>query len=256
MKILLVNDDGYGAEGLMALYEALKDGHEVMIIAPEVEHSGAGHSVTLRKEIRAKKMPLGYAVTGTPADCAKLGIRHLMKDCELVISGINPGANLGMDANYSGTVAAAREAALQGKQALAASCYCRRFRDVAFLAEYTVQVAEKLMENPLPKGTFLNLNMPNVTREQGMTAEAAPMGWHIYAEEFAMREAEDGSGDFVFAPMYGKDVLMQQGHVDNILVREGIATLTTVSWDATHFPTFHTALKIAKEMKDAGNVLA
>ena len=256
MKILLVNDDGYGAEGLMALYERLKDEHEVMIAAPETEHSGAGHSVTLRQEIRAKKMPLGYAVTGTPADCAKLGIRHLMPDCDLVISGINPGANLGMDCNYSGTVAAAREAALQGKQALASSCYCRKFRDVEYLAEYTVKIARQLMENPLPKGVFLNLNMPNTTREQDMQVQAAPMGWHIYAEEFSRREAEDGSGDLVFSPMYGKDVLMQQGHVDNILVREGIAALTTVSWDATDFASFSSALKIAHKMKDAGKPLA
>lgn len=256
MKILLVNDDGYGAQGLLALYEKLKDAHEVMIIAPDVEHSGAGHSVTLRQEIRAKKMPLGYAVTGTPADCVKLGVRHLMPECEMVISGINPGANLGMDSNYSGTVAAAREAAVQGRQALATSCYCRKFRDVEHLAEYTVKIAEKLMENPLPKGVFLNLNMPNVTREQGMPVQAAPMGWHIYAEEFSMKEAEDGTGDRIFTPMYGKDVLMQQGHVDNILVREGIATLTTVGWDATHFASFSAALKIAHEMKDAGKPLA
>lgn len=256
MKILLVNDDGYGAEGLMALYERLKDEHKVLIVAPETEHSGAGHSVTLRNELRAKKMPLGYAVTGTPADCAKLGIRHLMKDCDLVISGINPGANLGMDCNYSGTVAAAREAAVQGKQALATSCYCRKFRDVEYLADYTACVAEKLMENPLQKGVFLNLNMPNVTRETGMKTKAAPMGWHIYAEEFSMTEAEDGSGDLVFTPMYGKDVHMETGHVDNALVREGIATLTTVSWDATDKPSFDTARKIAEKMKDAGNPLA
>ena len=256
MKILLVNDDGYGAEGLMALYEALKGKHEVMIVAPETEHSGAGHSVTLRHELRARKMPLGYAVTGTPADCAKLGIRHLMKDCDMVISGINPGANLGMDANYSGTVAAAREAALQGKQALATSCYCRRFRDVEYLAEYTAQVAEKLMENPLPKGVFMNLNMPNHTREQEMEVQAAPMGWHIYAEEFAMSQADDGTGDLVFTPMYGKDVVMQEGHVDNILVRAGVATLTTVNWDATDHASFDTALKVANKMKDAGKTLA
>ena len=256
MKILLVNDDGYGAEGLMALYVQLKKTHEVMIVAPETEHSGAGHSVTLRQELRAKKMPLGYAVTGTPADCAKLGIRFLMPDCDLVISGINPGANLGMDCNYSGTVAAAREAALQGKQALASSCYCRKFRDAAFLAEYTAEIAEKLMENPLPKGTFLNLNMPNNLRQWGMQVQAAPMGWHIYAEEFSMKQAQDGTDDLVFAPMYGKDVHMQQGHVDNILVREGIAALTTVSWDATDFASFSSALKIAHEMKDAGKPLA
>ena len=256
MRILLVNDDGYGAEGLMALYEAFKDTHEVMIVAPDTEHSGAGHSVTLRHEIRAKKRPLGYAVTGTPADCVKLGVRHLMPDCDLVVSGINPGANLGVDCNYSGTAAAAREAAIQGKQALAVSCYCRRFRDAGYLAEFAVQVAEKLIREPLPKGVFMNLNLPNVERGRKITVEAAPMGWFVYEEEFKREESGDGSGDIVFSPVYGKNVIMQEGHVDNALVRSGIATLTTVSWDATHFQTFHTALKIAKEMKDAGNLLA
>ena len=256
MKILLVNDDGYGAPGLMALYEKFSKQHEVLICAPDGQRSGFGHSVTLRSDIIAHKKPHGYAITGTPADCVKLGIRHLMKDCDLVVAGINPGANLGVDCNYSGTASAAREAAIQGRQALAASCFCREFRDVELLAEYTVRVAEKLMENPLPKGVFLNLNMPNLQRGQEMCVDVAPMGWFVYEDEFEQLPAQEGSEEIVFSPRYGKNTICQEGHLDHNLVRAGIATLTPVSWDATCFASFYTAQEIADKMKDAGNSLA
>ena len=115
MKILLTNDDGYGAPGIEALRIALQAaGHEVTVVAPSEQRSGAGHSVTLRRELRAKPQPHGYALDGTPADCAKIGLRFLAPGCDMVLSGINLGANLGVDTNYSGTAAAAREAAAPG----------------------------------------------------------------------------------------------------------------------------------------------
>lgn len=110
MKVMLVNDDGYGAPGIEAMAEALKNaGHEVLVAAPDGQRSGSGQSVTLDGEVRAVRKPLGWALTGTPADCVRAGLLHLMPDCDMVISGINLGANLGTDCNYSGTAAAARE---------------------------------------------------------------------------------------------------------------------------------------------------
>ncbi len=251
VKILLVNDDGYDAIGLQALYGKLAAKHEVMVIAPDSERSGAGHGVTLFRPIKVIKKPLGYAISGTPADCVKLGVNALYKDCDLVVSGINPGANVGVDCNYSGTASAAREAAIQGKQALAASCYCRQFNDVDFLAEYAAAVAETLLENPLPKGTFLNLNMPNLRRGEEVVVDAAPMGWFIYREEYDLVPGEV-PGELVFMPKYG-EVIMEEGHNDARLVRAGRVTLTPVSWDATRFTAFHTAQEIADKMKDSWN---
>ena len=126
MKVMLVNDDGYGAPGIEAMAEALKNaGHEVLVAAPDGQRSGSGQSVTLDGEVRAVRKPLGWALTGTPADCVRAGLLHLMPDCDMVISGINLGANLGTDCNYSGTAAAAREAVMNGRAAMAVSCAIR-----------------------------------------------------------------------------------------------------------------------------------
>ena len=185
MKILLTNDDGYGAPGIEALRIALQAaGHEVTVVAPSEQRSGAGHSVTLRRELRAKPQPHGYALDGTPADCAKIGLRFLAPGCDMVVSGINLGANLGVDTNYSGTAAAAREAAIQGVPALASSCWGKAFQDADYLAELTVRCAEALWERPLPEGTFLNLNLPNAQRGTPVPFAAAPLSWFTYAEEF------------------------------------------------------------------------
>lgn len=256
MKILLVNDDGYGAPGLMALARCFGQKHQVLICAPDGQRSGFGHSITMHHDVTARRMPLGYAITGTPADCVKIGVEHLMRDCDLVVSGINPGANLGADCNYSGTASAAREAAIQGKAALAASCYCREFRDVDYLAEMTLRAAELLMQNPLPKGVFLNLNMPNYTRERHMPMIAAPMGLHVYAKNFERITDTEDCGEIVFRPVFGDNTIKEPGHFDSNLVPLGRAVLTPVSWDATYFPAFHTAQEIAGKMKDAGNALA
>lgn len=256
MKILLVNDDGYGAPGLMALCEALRGRHEVVIVAPDGQRSGAGQSVTLSASIRAVKREHGYAISGTPADCVKIGLRHLMPDCDLVISGINPGANLGVDCYYSGTASAAREAAMGGKPALASSCYCREFKDVECLARFTAQVAERLMAHPLPGGVFLNLNMPNTQRGQAMPLQVAPMSWFRYDEEFERCDLD--GGQIEFRPRYGKTVLVrdEERACDLTRVRAGIATLTPVAWDCTCRPAAGIAQDIADEMKDAGIALA
>ena len=254
LKVLLVNDDGYGAPGLEALYGCLRERHEVLVVAPDGQRSGAGQSVTLGRPIRARRMAHGYAVTGTPADCVKIGVRHLMPECDLVVSGINPGANLGVDCNYSGTASAAREAAMQGRAALAASCYCREFKDVEYLARITAQTAELLLENPLPKGAFLNLNMPNLTREQPMPVEFAPMGWFVYDEEF--ERCDLGADEIEFRPKYGRQTPVQAAGCDLERVRAGVATLTPVTWDCTSLADVRIAQQIADKMKDAGIALA
>ena len=117
MRILITNDDGIYADGLWALYSRFSSNHTVTVVAPDRERSAVGHGITLDSPLRASEFCLqngfrGYAVTGTPADCVKLGILEIIKGRpDLVLSGINPGANVGININYSGTVAAAREAA-------------------------------------------------------------------------------------------------------------------------------------------------
>jgi 5'-nucleotidase len=168
MRILLTNDDGIHAPGIQALHQALCDEHQVMVVAPDRERSAVGHAITLHQPLRASRITLnahfqGFAVNGTPADCVKLGICEILEmRPDLVVSGINPGANVGINVNYSGTVAAAKEAALFGLPALAASVHSREGRYFKDAARCVRDLAETVMRLGLPRGTFLNVNIPDI----------------------------------------------------------------------------------------------
>ncbi len=169
MRILLTNDDGIHAPGLWALYNRFvqNDMHSVDVIAPDREQSAVGHGITLNRPLRVTGVSMngagsGYAVNGTPADCVKLGVLELLESRpDLLISGINPGANVGVNINYSGTVAAAKEAALYGIMAMAVSIQGPpdSYDEAAIFVE---KLAANIIENGLPAGTFLNVNIPNL----------------------------------------------------------------------------------------------
>lgn len=168
MKILLTNDDGIHAEGLWALEKRLGERHDVIVVAPDRERTAVGHGITLNQPLRAVEVAVnggakGYAVNGTPADCVILGLKEILEFLpDLVISGINPGANVGNNINYSGTVAAAREAALCGLPALSVSIQgldALHFDSAAF---FVGRLAEDVYQQGLPFGTFLNVNLPDI----------------------------------------------------------------------------------------------
>jgi len=167
MRILLTNDDGIHAPGLLALYNRFEKNHTVVVIAPDREQSAVGHGITLNRPLRVTSVSIngacpGYAVNGTPADCVKLGVLELLESKpEMLISGINPGANIGVNINYSGTVAAAKEAALYGMMAMAVSIQGQphRYDEAAIFVE---KLADYVVNNRLPAGTFLNVNIPNI----------------------------------------------------------------------------------------------
>ena len=167
MKILLTNDDGIYAPGLACLYKHLASRHSVTVIAPDREQSAIGHAITLNEPLRVNKVSInnvfqGYAVSGTPADCIKLGILEILDaKPDMVISGINPGANVGVNINYSGTVAAAKEATLYGILAIAVSIHSREVQKYDGAAVFIEELAEDVFANGLPFGTFLNVNIPN-----------------------------------------------------------------------------------------------
>lgn len=167
MNILLTNDDGIYAPGLEALYRHLIVAHSVTVIAPDREQSAVGHGITLNEPLRVHPISLnnsfqGYAVSGTPADCIKMGILEILDaKPDMVISGINPGANVGVNINYSGTVAAAKEATLYGILAMAVSIHSHEVQNYDEAAAFTKELAESLYTNGLPSGTFLNVNIPN-----------------------------------------------------------------------------------------------
>lgn len=164
MNIMVTNDDGIHAPGIRALAEAMQELGKVTVVAPDRERSAAGQSLTLHSPLRVFELHKGwYAVDGTPADCVNMGIHNLLPNApDLVVTGINNGANLGDNVNYSGTVAAAKEASLMGIPAiafsLASSGNSKNFSDAARVA---LGVARQVIANGLPGDTFLNVNIPD-----------------------------------------------------------------------------------------------
>jgi 5'-nucleotidase len=164
MNIMVTNDDGIHAVGIRALAEAMKELGNVTVVAPDRERSAVGHSLTLHSPLRIFELHKDwYAVDGTPTDCVNMGIHNMLPITpDLVVSGINHGANLGDDVTYSGTVAAAMEANLMGIPALAFSLATfdpsNNFNDAAQIA---VRVARQVLNNGLPADTFLNINIPD-----------------------------------------------------------------------------------------------
>lgn len=161
---ILTNDDGLGAPGLEALFVATEGMANRVIVAPLRPHSCGSHAVTTDREIEVSRWDEDrLTVDGTPADCVRVAIHHLVKDADLLISGINAGGNLGTDTYHSGTVAAAREGALHGLRAVAISHYLARGREVdwARAGGWARRVIEELLLRPWPVGTFWNVNMPH-----------------------------------------------------------------------------------------------
>lgn len=160
-SILVTNDDGIFAEGLRALEEVLAPLGEVSVVAPEREMSGTSQSLTLHTPMRIRRVDdRHYAIAGTPADAVIVAIHHLLQRPDLVVSGINPGGNLGENVVYSGTVAAAMEAALHGVPGVALSLATRKPKDYGPAAAFAARLAAKVLTEGLPPGIMLNVNVP------------------------------------------------------------------------------------------------
>jgi len=166
MKILLTNDDGILAEGLISLYEELKGDFDLSVVAPEMEMSAVGHAITLSNPLRVRRFKrngafFGYAVSGTPADCVKIAIQEILQHTpDMIISGINLGSNVGINLLYSGTVSAATEGAFLGIHSVAISLNTKNDPDFSFPAKFSRQMIKFVTQNSLKQGTALNVNIP------------------------------------------------------------------------------------------------
>ncbi|MBM3253925.1 MAG: 5'/3'-nucleotidase SurE [Candidatus Omnitrophica bacterium] len=167
MKILLTNDDGIHSEGLIGLYRVLSQKHECTVIAPERENSAIGHAITLMHPLRVRRMRIkgmsGYAVSGTPADCVKIGLKSLlMKKPDIVVSGINIGLNVGANLIYSGTVSAAVEAGISGISAISVSQKLSKDMDFNLsgsIVENFINTLKKVLLSS--KKILININIPS-----------------------------------------------------------------------------------------------
>lgn len=193
MRVLLSNDDGVMAPGIRALFSTLASSHDTTMIAPLEERSTTGHSLSLDKPLRLEKLDDQiYGCSGFPADCVLMGLGHVLKSArpDVVISGINRGANLGQDLYYSGTIAAAREAAFHKVPAIAVSLVfnsvteIHRYETAATFISWCLE--EKIFAD-VPRFTVLNINVPNLPLEEIRGAKLTEIGFRRYSEEIHAR---------------------------------------------------------------------
>jgi len=237
MRILLTNDDGIYARGLAALSRELARDAECLIVAPEIEQSAVGHAITIARPLMVRKARkngnfLGYAVSGTPADCVKIGICELAGGrVDLVVSGINRGANVGINVLYSGTVSAATEAAIQGVPSMAISLDSHQEVDFTPAARFARKLAAFILENPLPH-VALNVNVPAVPEGEIRGVVVAKQGRARLMESFDKRV---DPRENAYYWLTGETALPadEEEDSDGSVLRRGMIAITPIYYDLT-----------------------
>ncbi len=242
MKILVSNDDGIDAPGINALAKALKEIGEVIVVAPRTEQSAVGHKITMQNPLRVTKYFkngdfFGYAVDGTPADCIKMGIRNIMKEQpDIVVSGINHGANTAISIIYSGTVSAAREAAIMDVPAIAISVTDHGVKDFEYAGKVAKHVTKLVAENGLPDGTLLNVNIPNLPESEikgiKVTTQSKAKWDDIYEERI------DPYGRSYFWLTGNLVEVESDKDTDQNMVKQNYVAVTPIHFDLTDYKTY------------------
>jgi len=249
MKILISNDDGYRAPGLARLVEALGDLAELTVVVPDRDRSGASNSLTLENPIRAQVLDNGFIrVNGTPTDCVHLAITGLLdQEPDMVISGINAGANLGDDVIYSGTVMAAMEGRFLGLPAVAVSLVGRNLEHYATAAEAARRIVTRLQRDPLPPDVILNVNVPDLPWEYLAGFMVTRLG-HRHKSEPVIMSTDPRGRPIYWIGESGPEQDAGPG-TDFHAVRNGYVSVTPLQVDLTR----HSALqRLQGWMKDIG----
>ncbi|OGI51174.1 MAG: 5'/3'-nucleotidase SurE [Candidatus Muproteobacteria bacterium RIFCSPHIGHO2_12_FULL_60_33] len=235
MRILLSNDDGYLAPGLACLAQALTPLAQVDVVAPERDRSGASNSLTLTHPLRVQKADNGfYYVDGTPTDCVHLAITGLLaQEPDIVIAGINRGANLGDDVIYSGTVAAAMEGRFLGLPAIAVSLAGKTGAHFETAAHVTLRLLEKLKSESLPADTILNVNVPDVPLERLAGFEATRLG-HRHKAEPVVRTNDPRGNPVYWVGAPGAEADAGPG-TDFHAIRHHFVSITPLHVDLTRY---------------------
>jgi len=237
MQILLTNDDGIYAPGLQALEKELRLLGNVSVVAPAVEQSGVGHSITfltplIAKEVFDGERRRGWAVEGSPADSVKLGIFELCPQRpELVVSGINGGLNAGINVLYSGTVAAAIEGAFFGITSIAVSLEYNEHAQFAKAARMARGIIEQLLELKGPASQLYNLNIPTLALERPSGVRIVPMGVQRYGENYIKRT--DPRGRTYYWATNDPPPPPGESETDLTALAKGFITLTPLHYDMT-----------------------
>jgi 5'-nucleotidase len=245
MRILLTNDDGVHAAGLKLLEEIARPlSDDVWIVAPADEQSGTGHSLTLTRPVRLRKLgERRFSVTGTPTDAVMMGLAHIMKECppDLILSGINRGANLAEDVTYSGTVSAAMEGALAGIPSIALSqAYAREAMgdSVPFAAAlaWAARVLAPLIADPMPARTLVNVNFPALPPGEVKGVRVARQGLRDYGRLRIVQGTDPRGYDYFW---FGLGAMVQTpGHATDLeALADGYVSVTPLHLDLTHEPS-------------------
>jgi 5'-nucleotidase len=248
--ILVTNDDGYRSDGIHVLADALASLGEVTIVAPMDEASAIGHALTLRRPLRLEHMrDRVYAVDGTPTDCVNMAVTQVFKQLpDMVVSGINKGWNLGDDVTYSGTVAGALEAALLGVPGIAVSLAATRGAyDFSFAAQAAATMAAAMFRRPLPRWTFLNINLPK-GKPHGFRVTVQAKRNHVTE----ITERHDPKGRPYYWIEEGQDEWAPHDQSDYQAVRDGYVSVTPLHPDLTA----HHALGAVEALAEVGNAVA
>jgi 5'-nucleotidase len=241
MRILITNDDGINAPGLTVMEEiAAEFSDDIWVCAPAEEQSGAGHSLTLNKPVRLHQHDTRrFSVSGTPTDSVMMALRKAMPaPPDLVLSGVNRGANLGDDITYSGTVSAAIEGALAGIRSIALSqVYAREGKgnDVPFDAarHWAPKVIAPLLEAPLPPRTLFNVNFPALRADEVKGIRAVRQGFHDYSRGSIVEGKDPRGFDYFWFGLHPIEQTPDHG-TDLEAIGDGYASVTPLQLDLTH----------------------
>lgn len=240
MNILVSNDDGIKAQGIMELVKALSQIANIYVCAPHIQRSASGHGITIGKPLQIREVPfehavLGLEITGTPADCVKLGLKMLKQrglEMDMVFSGINHGGNLGTDTLYSGTVSAAIEGCICGLPAVAVSVNDHKPKHFELACELAVRACKKAF-GKMNSGTVLNINTPDLPKENIKGVKITRLGAREYDDWFEPKVNDEGETVFWYS---GTPVVYEglSSEIDVVSMQEGYASITPLKYDLTN----------------------
>ena len=236
--ILVTNDDGIYTDGIYWLWEAVKDFGNALVVAPNTEKSAVGHAITITNPLRTKYVNRrggfsGYAVNGTPADCVKIAVRSILKSPpDLVVSGINYGANVGTNVIYSGTVSAATEGTILGIPSIAVSIDSHHPKDFKSAMDTTQNTLIKVLKFGLTEGTLLNVNVPDIPDEKIKGIRITTQGNAYFKDRFEKREDPRGN---IYYWMTGESIDPDSsGNTDNRALKDGYISVTPIHYRLTN----------------------
>ncbi len=237
-KILITNDDGIFSTGIYALWQAMCEIGDPIVVAPNREKSATGHSITLNDPLRVESITRirgfkGWAVDGTPADCTKIAINALLdKKPDLIISGINQGANLGCNLIYSGTLSAASEGTLLGIPSISISLASYKTDDYRAAKSTAIEIAKHVLNDNLPKGTLLNVNVPYCHPKKIKGKRVTRQGNQYFKDEFEKRiDPRNQHYYWIKGKMIDKDKSLDY---DGKAVSENYVSITPVHFKITN----------------------